>query len=102
MKKVYISGQITGLSVEKFTHNFKMAESKLNLLAGFEELKIVNPLDIVPFLNRKTWVCYMINDIKALRKCTHIAMQKNWVNSRGAVVEYFFAKFIFKQQIIWL
>lgn len=31
-----------------------------------------------------------------------LQVQKNWIESRGAVIEYYFAKFIFKQKVIWL
>lgn len=100
--KIYISGQITGLNEDCFLDNFH--DSKLQLFSkfGFLNMTYVNPLELKPFLGVKNWLCYMINDIRALRKCTHIAMQKNWVNSKGSVIEYFIAKFILKLEVIWL
>jgi len=104
--KIYISGKISGLSEEEYTDNFEKV--KLNLwetdfcFSIRRYSHIISPLDIKPFLGIKSWLFYMIADIWQLRKCNHIAMQKNWTDSKGAVIEYFFAKWIFKQQIIWL
>ena len=105
--RIYISGQITGLTVEEFTKNFKNAKDNIyiNGVDGFNMIlscQIINPIDLIPFLGVKKWLCYMIADLCHLRKCTHIAMQPNWINSKGAIIEYFFAKFVFKLQIIWL
>ena len=44
----------------------------------------------------------MWNDIKELRKCTHIAMQPNWEESKGAFIEHFIAKFIFRLKVMKL
>ena len=99
-KKVYISGKISGLEYEEVIRNFEHALNEL--LKSNKFGVVVNPLNIYPFLGRKTWLCYMINDIRAQRKCTHSAFQPNWKESRGAVIEYYFAKFIFKQEILFL
>lgn len=95
---VYISGQITGLTEIEYKQNFAIAESMI----ACKYLHTVNPIRIKPFLGIKSWICYMINDIRELRKCTHIALMSNWKESKGACIEYFFGKFIFKLQIIWL
>lgn len=105
--KIYISGKISGLSEKEYNKNFYNAKSKIYLdgIDGFNMIlacQIISPLSINPIFGIKKWLFFMISDIAALRKCTHIAMQKNWIDSKGAVIEYFFAKFIFKQQIIWL
>ena len=99
--KIYISGKISGLPDDEFTQNF--LDSKHKIHDNYDlDAKVINPLDIKPFLGVKCWFCYMIMDLLALRKCTHIAMQRNWIDSKGSVIEYFFAKFIFKIKIIWL
>jgi len=104
MKKIYISGQITGLIKSEYEKNFN--DSKLWIYKNvyyWESYKnIINPLDLNPFLGIKSWLCYMIIDIHHLRKCTHIAMQKNWIHSRGAHIEHYLAKFIFKLEVIYL
>lgn len=101
-KTIYISGKISGLGIEEYTAIFDDAETELQYYGGFSIGNIVNPVKLKPFLGIKCWLCYMINCNRAQRKCTHTAMISNWTDSRGAVIEYFFAKFIFKQDIIWL
>jgi len=105
MKKIYISGQITGLTPEVFNNNFIQAKDDVyytfKLVKNIEH-KTISPLDLNPFLGIKSWLCYMIIDIHHLRKCTHIAMQKNWIHSRGAHIEHYLAKFIFKLEVIYL
>ena len=100
IKRVYISGKISGLPIERV--NLKFHCDCDEVLKHYEADFIVNPLDIKPFLGIKSWLCYMINDIRAQSKCTHTAFSYDWLDSKGAVIEYFFAKFIFKHQIIFL
>ena len=100
--KVYISGKISGLTEKEYTQNFWEAYKIIATDFGFKFDDIIHPLQINPFLGVKCWFCYMLSDLIALRKCTHIAMQNNWIDSKGSVIEYFFAKFIFRLQIIWL
>jgi len=97
--KTYISGQIAGLEVAEFKYNFYECQDIINHKYGGEW---INPLDIAPIFGIKKWLFHMAADLYQLKKCTHIAMQPNWIHSREALIEYFFSKFIFKQQIIWL
>lgn len=98
--KVYISGKISGLTENEFTKNFDFATYHIE--ADYQPDEIVNPIDIKPLFGIKKWIFFMIADIWKLRKCTHIAMQKNWIDSKGACIEHFLAKFIFKHEIIYL
>lgn len=102
----YISGRISGLTEHEYLRNFTLAERHIYWLKDFEGkrdlIKIINPLKIKPLFGIKKYWFYMVADLWQLRKCTHIAMQKNWIDSKGAIIEYFFSKFIFKQQIIFL
>ena len=98
MKKIYISGQITVLSIQDATHNFIKAEERCKSRYS----TVINPLKITPLFGIKKWLFYMAADLYQLKKCTHIAMQKNWIHSKGAVIEYFIAKFILKLEVIWL
>jgi len=104
IKKYYLSGRISGLSVEEYTLNFLSAGDALFYSNEFNVEKdiIVNPLHIKPFLGIKSWLTYMIADVLKQRKCTHSVFQKNWIESKGSVIEYFLAKFIFKQKIIFI
>ena len=97
---VYLSGRISGMRLEWAETNFFNAYSEVTKFYNADT--IVNPLNIRPFLGIKKWLFYMVADIRKQRKCTHTAMLFNWKDSKGAVIEYFFAKFIFKQTIIFL
>ncbi len=98
--KTYISGKIAGINKANAEINFNFASREAKKYHGANET--VNPFDIKPFLGVKCWLCYMINDIREQRKCEASAFQPNWIKSRGAVIEYYFARFIFKQKIIFL
>ncbi len=94
--KIYISGKISGLEKHEYEANFEFAENELKKWRN--DLVIINPLRIKPFLGIRVWLCFMIADLWELRKCDAIYLQRNWVNSKGAVIEYFFAKFIWKKR----
>lgn len=81
--KVYISGQITGLSEEEYKNNFNSAELYLTGL-GYD---VVNPVayDTIP---NGTWSDYMRRDIKLLMDCDYIYMLDNWTESTGAKAEF--------------
>lgn len=105
MTKIYISGKISGLSESEYKANFKIAELQVMTLSYIVFMHydiIINPLDITPLFGIKRWFFFMWNDLKALRKCTHIAMMPNWIYSCGACIEHFIAKFIFKLEVIYL
>lgn len=98
--RIYISGKISGLHTENARQNFQFAERELRTFHNPDE--VVNPFNIRPLLGIRSWIFYMISDIREQSTCTHSAFMYNWRESRGAVIEYFFARFIFKQNIIWL
>lgn len=81
--KVYISGQITGLSEKEYKNNFNSAELYLTGL-GYD---VVNPVayDTIP---NGTWSDYMRRDIKLLMDCDYIYMLDNWTESTGAKAEF--------------
>lgn len=96
--KVYVSGQITGLSQEEYHAEFDRAE-KVLVANDFE---VVNPLKVQACLDEKcstsgimkddgsylhAYSCYMKYDIIAMLGCRVIAMLPNWRNSSGAQFE---------------
>ena len=87
MKKVYISGRITGLPEKLYMKYFADAEHKLTRM-GY---KPYNPTKrgIVPGYK---WEDYMKEDIKVLCDCDAIYLLPNWMDSRGAVMEHDIAK----------
>lgn len=85
MERVYISGKITGLTVEEFTKNFEVVcDYVVNVLKA----KPFSPIDICPYDPNKTWADYMAVDIKFLdEECDSILMLPNWKDSAGARIE---------------
>ena len=84
-KKIYISGQITGLSQAEAEKLFDQAETQLK---GIEPQSIaINPMKI-EHNHDKSWLNFMKQDIKALMDCDAIYLLKNWQSSKGAMVEY--------------
>lgn len=113
--KIYISGKMSGLSIEEYNANFKNTEQ--HVLGKYEKVvtvkqvggyscsfyqppKVINPLNIKPFLGIKTWHGYMVNDVLQLLKCDAIYMQNNWTESRGAKIEFAIA-LLTKKKILW-
>jgi len=82
-KKVYISGQITGLELAEAHSHFSKIEELL-ITQGHEPF---NPMKLVPFEPGKLWQEYMKEDIKILLDCDAIFMLPNWVKSKGAQFE---------------
>ena len=88
MKKIYISGKISGLPIESVVDKFAR-NAEFLMVKGFEP---VNPIDVSPYHVSKTWEDYMRDDISALMKCDAIYMLNDWGQSRGARIEYVIAK----------
>jgi hypothetical protein len=82
-KRIYISGQITGLDIRVAENAFEYMANKL-ALAGFEA---VNPMTVLPYDPKYTWHDYMAEDLKVLLYCDGILMLDNWTNSKGAKIE---------------
>lgn len=119
----YISGRISGLSEKEYKYNFYECEDIINHKYGCES---INPVRIKPLFGKckrtkeyyedgtkkfkkhwsefykENWINYMISCLIALRRCSHIALMPNWIESKGAVIEYFYAKFILKLKVIFL
>lgn len=99
--KIYISGQITNLSKQTYILNFENAESWILENYGSDAFRLaVNPLNIKPLFGIKKWLFFMWSDIRELRKCDAIALQPNWMQSKGAFIEHFYARFFLKIEII--
>lgn len=83
MKKIYISGPISGLPLETVYNNFTNAEAQL-LEQGYE---VVNPLNNGLPTNA-TWEEHMRADLRLLLDRDAIYMLEGWEKSRGARIEY--------------
>lgn len=85
--KIYISGQISGLSLETVYSNFTNAEVEL-IKQGYE---VVNPLNNgLP--HESSWIDHMRADIKLMLDCDAIYLLKGYQDSKGAMIEYDLAK----------
>lgn len=82
--RIYISGPITGLSIDEAYNNFERAERRLNAL-GFEA---VNVMKLVPYKDGKSWWEYLSEDIAILGTCKAIYMLRGWGSSDGAKIEH--------------
>lgn len=81
MKRVYISGPMTGLP----DLNFPAFNAAAALLRA-RGLEVVNPAEI-SVQNPGNWEDCMKADIKALCDCDALALLPGWANSRGAHLE---------------
>ena len=84
MITVYLSGKMSGLAESEYRETFKKAEEHY-LSCGFN---VINPCYISDIVRAAkpdaTYEDFMKEDLKALARCTHIAMLENWENSPGA------------------
>ncbi len=87
MKKVYISGPITG--IEDYKQNFGKAADMIWDMKP--EFRAVNPVALT-HNHDKSYESYMKEDIKALLDCDSIYMLEGWEKSKGATFELEVAK----------
>lgn len=85
--KIYISGQISGLTPEEYTANFTAAATRLTA----QGYAVINPLNngVDP---SEPWREQMKADIRLLLDCDAIYMLANWELSNGATLEREIAK----------
>lgn len=86
MRKIYISGAITG--VDNYLEHFNNAEKFLK----FNNFEVINPARVMDELPKSTsYEEYMDMSICMLKMCDTIYMLNGWENSKGANREYGFA-----------
>jgi len=85
--KVYISGQITGLSYNEARIRFEKGKYILEQL-GYT---VINPFNNGLKYN-DSWENHMKKDIEMLYGCDAIFMLDNWISSVGANIEYNISK----------
>ena len=100
MKTIYLSGQISNLPEEQVKGNFTYAALEVMFMQP-DEVDVISPLNIKPLFGIHSYWCHMAADIYHELKCTHVAFQKNWIDSRGARIEMIVA-LITNKKIIML
>lgn len=81
--KIYLSGKITGLPIQEAREKFADAQALLEEI-GFEA---VNPTE-KGLSNELPWEQCMVKDIESLLSCDAIFMMDDWMESKGAQIEY--------------
>lgn len=86
-KKIYISGQISGLTPDEYRANFLEAARQLHA-QGYEVINpIFNGVDAT-----QPWQVHIKADIRLLLECDAIYVLQNWELSNGATLEREIAK----------
>jgi nucleoside 2-deoxyribosyltransferase len=88
-KKIYIAGKVTGLPQQEVIEKFANAKKAIEAL-GFEA---VNPLEVVGDW-QAPWNKAMRMCIAKLTECDAIALIPDWIDSKGARIEYEITKLI--------
>jgi len=97
IKKIYISGPISGRPALEVETEFNLAQQQLQ--QRYPEATIVNPLTLCPV--GMEWKEAMRKDLGAmLDECDTIAMLPGWEKSRGAKLEFIVATSIGMAYII--
>ena len=94
-KKCYNSGKISGLPYLTAYNNFLAADKQIEAL-GFTP---VNPMAERWLKPSAPWLLHMIVDVWHLLSCKAVYFQKNWVDSRGAQIEFQVALMLNKELI---
>jgi hypothetical protein len=80
---IYISGKITGDN--NYINKFIEAENKMQ--HKYPNAVILNPVRINENIKNGEWKDYMKQDIRALLDSTHIYFMKDYIDSKGALLE---------------
>lgn len=91
MKKIYVSGRITGLPFEEAAAVFGNASITIEQATN-NQLTAINPIDLDHSGHSKRWIDFMQVDVAALLECNGVYMCKGWGLSRGARVERIIAQ----------
>ena len=84
---IYVSGPMSGIG-DKNRPLFKSWQTCLEIL-GYD---VINPHEL-PDPSPATWESYLERDLSVLCECTVIFMLPGWRKSKGALLEYEFAKY---------
>lgn len=83
--RIYISGPISGLDINKVRADFQRVENEL-ISRGYEPVNPVAEADRHP--EDQTTHQHMKRDIELLLTCDYIYMMRRWTHSKGCQVEF--------------
>lgn len=84
MKRIYISGRISGLEFAEYSKRF----GEVEVMLVERGLEVVNPVKIKPDCKAPEYKDFMLADLAELWDCGAIYMLANWRESRGARIEH--------------
>lgn len=91
MKKIYLSGPVSGRPLEEAREQFAQVEKFIQNKFGRENIVVFNPMTFNTYAPEKKWQDYMHTCLSVLEMCDVILMIDGWQNSIGAQVEYLYA-----------
>ena len=87
MSKIYIAGKVTGLKIEEYQNNFKLATE---FAERYFNAEVVNPILLGGI--QYTWEENMKFCIKELMNCDTVVFIPGWESSEGAKLENHIAR----------
>lgn len=87
-ERVYISGRMGGLTREQWRKNFNDAELELILIHGYHPKNIINPAKLIDIFQSLDYGTYLNIDLCLVDGCETIYMLNDWMESKGAKMEY--------------
>lgn len=87
-ERIYISGRMSGLTHEEWRKHFNDAELELILIHGYHPKCIVNPARLIDVYEALDYSTYLNIDLCLVDGCEAIYMLKDWMQSKGARMEY--------------
>ena len=92
-KKCYNAGKISGLSILGASAKFAKFDK---FIATEMEMIPINPMQHGLSWNQP-WLFHIVYDLTLMLRCDAVLFQPDWVESRGARIEHFFAKMFMKE-----
>lgn len=97
-KTVYVAGQISGLDKEEYTNMFVHARAVVRTMVG-GDCDIIVPMDFCVD-DSWTWFRCMEECMKVLWEVDSVYFLPNYVNSKGAMCEYYVATALGKEVVM--
>lgn len=89
--RCYNSGPISHKSWDEAFKSFSAADMLIREVIGMTP---VNPLTTWALPRKSPWICHMIKDLILMLTCGAVFFQKDWEVSKGARVEFKFARML--------